>query len=134
MDTVEWDPQTDPHLPAQARYNSESVTQGKAAAKALFQLKHGLQQNPAILLVAFVGRLHAQKGVDVLLAALPHLLASSANAGKGRVLSCLLTLRRHVLYLLAQRVLTNMVTARWPYLVQVSLTSLCCPLLLAVDG
>ena len=52
------------------------MTEGKAAAKALFQQQHGLHQTPNTPLVAFVGRLSSQKGADVLLAALPHLLSS----------------------------------------------------------
>lgn len=75
IDTSEWDPAADVHLPAAARYDSSSISQGKGAAKAYFQQQHGLHQAPDIPLIAFVGRLSAQKGADVLFAALPHLLA-----------------------------------------------------------
>ena len=79
IDTKEWDPSTDPHLPVAARYSSSSVTEGKAAAKALFRQQHGLHPTPNTPLVAFVGRLSSQKGADVLLAALPHMLSSSST-------------------------------------------------------
>ena len=74
IDVGQWDPETSRHLPARARYTAATVSSGKAAAKALFQQRYGLQANPSVPLVGVVGRLAPQKGVDVVLAALPHLL------------------------------------------------------------
>ena len=58
----------------QQRYSSATVLSGKAAAKAYFQQRYGLGVEPGMPLVGMVGRLAAQKGTDVVLAALPALL------------------------------------------------------------
>ena len=73
---------TDKHIPAGMRYTHSNVTSGKAAVKAMFQKQHGLHSNAAIPLIAAVGRLAPQKGFDVVLAALPKLLAPSEPAAK----------------------------------------------------
>jgi starch synthase len=87
IDTQEWNPETDSHLPEGVRYSASTVTSGKAAAKALFQERYGLSIDADIPLVGMIGRLAPQKGVDVVLAALPALLASknasAAPAGTG---------------------------------------------------
>ena len=64
IDEVEWDPATDRHLPQ--RYNAASHAQGKAACKAALQKELGLPQSPDAMLVAFVGRLDEQKGIDLI--------------------------------------------------------------------
>ncbi len=74
VDTTEWDPATDKHLPA--RYGEADVRRGKAICKRA--LLRELQLLPAAEglsapLVAFIGRLDAQKGPDLLLQALPYL-------------------------------------------------------------
>lgn len=46
--------------------------------KAHFQQRYGLAADPGVPLVGMVGRLAAQKGTDVVLAALPALLECSA--------------------------------------------------------
>lgn len=74
-DTREWDPSTDYHLPPEGRYDAGSVREGKARMKALLQARLGLAVSASTPLVGFVGRLTAQKGVDVLLGAAPMLLA-----------------------------------------------------------
>jgi starch synthase len=79
IDTAVWDPQTDPHLAA--HYGVDS---GIRSAKNLNR-KHLLESlgAPATVLdaegplIGFVGRLVYQKGVDLLLEAIPPLLASS---------------------------------------------------------
>ncbi|CAG9464642.1 unnamed protein product [Pedinophyceae sp. YPF-701] len=73
IDTEEWDPRTDAFLPEHARYSLGTVGTGKAAAKQLLQQRLGLEQDPHAPLIGFVGRLEHQKGVDILLAALPEL-------------------------------------------------------------
>ncbi len=77
IDTQEWNPETDRYLPEVVRYSASSVSSGKAAAKTLFQERYGLSIDADIPLVGMIGRLAPQKGVDVVLAALPALLASN---------------------------------------------------------
>ena len=70
IDTSEWDPMADPQLAAP--YSAAALA-GKAQCKAALQREFGLEPSNAPLLV-FVGRLVEQKGVDLLLRALPMLL------------------------------------------------------------
>ncbi len=63
VDYREWDPATDSHLPA--KYDRKSVQRGKQACKAALAAELGLPPSPAPL-VAFIGRLTDQKGVDLL--------------------------------------------------------------------
>eukprot|EP00283_Hemiselmis_rufescens_P004277 CAMPEP_0173428992 /NCGR_PEP_ID=MMETSP1357-20121228/7817_1 /TAXON_ID=77926 /ORGANISM="Hemiselmis rufescens, Strain PCC563" /LENGTH=737 /DNA_ID=CAMNT_0014393101 /DNA_START=137 /DNA_END=2353 /DNA_ORIENTATION=+ len=63
IDTNEWDPMTDKHLVG--KYNVENRT-GKALCKADIQASLGLNVNPDVPLIAFIGRLAPQKGIDVL--------------------------------------------------------------------
>jgi starch synthase len=65
MDTVLWNPAADPHLVA--RYAGSSLQEGKAANKSALQGELGLDPDPRAPLLAFVGRLAHQKGVDLLL-------------------------------------------------------------------
>ena len=66
VDYREWDPATDSHLAE--NYTPETVTQGKAACKAALQQELGLPQVPGVPLIAFIGRLATQKGIDLLTA------------------------------------------------------------------
>ncbi|KHG64560.1 glycogen synthase [Thermus sp. 2.9] len=66
LDTEVFDPARDPHLPAP--YSREDPA-GKALAKEAFRRETGLE--PPIL--AYIGRLDPQKGLDLLLAAWPRL-------------------------------------------------------------
>ncbi|MCS6931706.1 MAG: glycogen synthase GlgA [Acetobacteraceae bacterium] len=71
LDTRIWDPATDPLLPA--RFSAADPAP-RAANKRALQARFGLAQDAAAPLFAFIGRLAWQKGVDLLLAALPALL------------------------------------------------------------
>jgi starch synthase len=71
VDTVIWDPATDEALPA--RYCAAELG-GKAVCKQRLQGELGLHEGPAALLVGVVSRLTLQKGIDLLLAALPALM------------------------------------------------------------
>jgi starch synthase len=72
IDDVAWDPAKDPHLPA--RYSRQDLS-GKAACKAALQRELGLPVRRDVPLVAMVGRLAEQKGIDLVAAALPDILA-----------------------------------------------------------
>ena len=71
IDLDEWDPARDPHLPA--HFDAGKVA-GKHACKEALQRELGLPVRPDLPLVAMVGRLADQKGVDLVLAVLPELL------------------------------------------------------------
>jgi starch synthase len=71
VDTAAWDPATDAHLPV--RYSAERLDL-KPAAKQALRRALGLGETPGPLAVA-VTRLTEQKGMDLVLAALPALLA-----------------------------------------------------------
>jgi starch synthase len=64
-----WSPETDAALPR--RYGADSAARGKAAAKAALQRRFGLDEDPNALLFGAVTRLTWQKGLDLVLAALP---------------------------------------------------------------
>ncbi|WP_372525070.1 glycogen synthase GlgA [Piscinibacter sp.] len=76
VDGVVWNPQTDPGLPA--RYGRDDLA-GKAVCKQALRQELGLQANAAAPLFAVVSRLTSQKGLDLVLAALPALLARGAQ-------------------------------------------------------
>jgi starch synthase len=84
IDTAEWDPATDRHLPAS--FDALKLA-GKAACKKALQEELGLPARPEVPLLAVVSRLADQKGIDLLLAALPDLLRRDlqlAVLGSGR--------------------------------------------------
>lgn len=65
IDETVWNPATDAHLVK--RYDAKSFLAGKAANKAALQKELGLPAEPNTPLVAFVGRLAEQKGIDLIL-------------------------------------------------------------------
>lgn len=72
IDTELWNPATDPALPYP--YDAEHLDR-KAADKAALQQELGLAPEPQALLLGLVSRLVAQKGIDLLIDALPLLPA-----------------------------------------------------------
>lgn len=76
VDYGEWDPATDSHL-AQT-YSPENLA-GKQACKKDLQQEAGLEPDPAAPLIGAVGRLDPQKGVDLTLKILPHLLEAGCQ-------------------------------------------------------
>jgi starch synthase len=64
VDYREWDPATDGNLPA--NYTADTVAVGKASCKAELQKQLGLPERADVPLIAFVGRLVEQKGIDLL--------------------------------------------------------------------
>ena len=76
LDIDEWNPATDPHIVA--RYDAADVTP-RAQNKAKLQARMGLAIAPHAPLFAFIGRLAWQKGVDLILEALPAILDNGAQ-------------------------------------------------------
>ncbi|GLC74455.1 hypothetical protein PLESTF_001514700 [Pleodorina starrii] len=76
IDTGEWDPRTDPYLP---RNYHEGSLGGKGLCKAALQQSLGLPPDPAAPLLGFIGRLDYQKGPDLVLQALPKLVAAGCQ-------------------------------------------------------
>ncbi len=76
IDTDRWNPAADPHLPA--RFDAKHLVQ-RADNKAALQTRMNLALDPAAPLFAVVGRLTWQKGMDLLLGALPGLLDLGAQ-------------------------------------------------------
>ncbi len=76
LDTAVWDAAADPHIAAQF---SVARLRRRPRNKAALQATLGLAPDPAALLFGVVSRLTEQKGMDLLLAALPALLAHGAQ-------------------------------------------------------
>ncbi|WP_341887327.1 glycogen synthase GlgA [Variovorax sp. YR752] len=76
VDGAVWDPATDSGLAA--RYSAQDLA-GKPRNKAALQKEVGLATRPDAPLFGVVSRLTAQKGLDLVLAALPALLRSGAQ-------------------------------------------------------
>ena len=71
IDTAAYDPAGDPALPAPYSAADKS---GKALCKAALQQELGLKADPDVPLVAMIGRLTGQKGLDLVQCVLPDLL------------------------------------------------------------
>jgi starch synthase len=80
IDMKEWDPMNDKYL-LPITFSKEDPS-GKAQAKAKLQKELGLDVNPHLPIVAFIGRLAPQKGVDLIEEIFPWLLAHD-QTGKG---------------------------------------------------
>ncbi|MDE1150282.1 MAG: glycogen synthase GlgA [Azospirillaceae bacterium] len=76
VDTTIWDPANDPFLPAP--FSSRHL-KGRAAAKATLQQRFGLAEDPDALVFGVVSRLSWQKGLDLLLEAIPTLIAAGGQ-------------------------------------------------------
>ena len=71
VDYEEWNPETDPLIPA--RFDRRDLS-GKALCKAVLQQETGLPVKPGVPLIGLVGRLMKQKGIDLLAEAMPKLM------------------------------------------------------------
>ena len=76
IDTEYWDPATDPYLAA--KFDAKSVDR-RAANKRALQRRLGLAEKAGTPLFGVVSRLTWQKGMDVLLEAIPDLVALGAQ-------------------------------------------------------
>lgn len=68
-DVGEWSPFLDKYL--DVKYDAATMAEGKAVAKETLQAELGLAVDPNIPVFGFIGRLEEQKGVDILIDALP---------------------------------------------------------------
>jgi starch synthase len=75
IDYEVWNPETDPEIPK--RYTAEDL-EGKRICKASLREELGLRDGPG-LLIGMVTRLAEQKGLDLVLAALPDLVAQGCQ-------------------------------------------------------
>ncbi|CCQ52272.1 glycogen/starch synthase [Crocosphaera watsonii] len=66
-----WNPKKDKFIPA--NYDAETMDSGKKLCKAALQEECGLEVDPDIPILGFIGRLENQKGPDVIMAAMPEL-------------------------------------------------------------
>ena len=71
IDCDEWNPGTDPHLIA--NYNRRTLG-NKLKNKLALQQALGIEVNPTVPLLGFIGRLVEQKGIDLILANIDQLL------------------------------------------------------------
>jgi starch synthase len=71
IDTREWNPSTDPHLVQ--NYDRQHLSR-KQANKVALQKEYDLKQDGQVMLFGLVGRLVQQKGIDLLLEAMPELM------------------------------------------------------------
>jgi starch synthase len=76
IDPVLWNPATDAAIAA--RYDAEQL-QGKAECRRALQAELGLDIDDGALLLTVISRLTAQKGLDLVLSALPELLAAGVQ-------------------------------------------------------
>jgi starch synthase len=65
VDYSQWNPEVDSHLPV--KYGPKNVREGKAQCKAVLQQEFGLpRDNGGAPVIALVGRLSEQKGIDLI--------------------------------------------------------------------
>ncbi len=76
IDDDVWDPATDPAI---AAHFSAGKMRGRAANTAALQARFGLNEDPEALVIGVISRFSWQKGLDLLLAALPRLLETGAQ-------------------------------------------------------
>jgi starch synthase len=72
VDYTEWDPETDPLIPA--RYSRHDM-RGKAVCKEALQRRFGLDIDPEIPIIGVISRFVGQKGLDVLAACIKEIVS-----------------------------------------------------------
>lgn len=77
LDTKEFNPEKDPLIVK--KYTSASFVSERRINKTDLQKEFGLEQNKNRPLIAIIGRISAQKGWDLILEALPHLLSEQKD-------------------------------------------------------
>jgi len=77
IDVDEWDPATDLHIRS---HFDKGHRAGKSLCKRALLRELNLKHKARTPLLGFVSRLADQKGIDLLIAALPHMIAAGAHA------------------------------------------------------
>lgn len=77
IDGSEWNPATDPHLPA--NFSADNVFEGKPECKAALQREFNLPQRSDVPLFGMVSRMADQKGFDLIATAAPQMLKHDAQ-------------------------------------------------------
>lgn len=77
IDVAEWDPANDPHI--RSHFHQDHLA-GKSLSKRALLREFKLTHKGKTPLLGFISRLTGQKGIDLLIAALPHMLAAGAQA------------------------------------------------------
>ncbi|KAM2647761.1 hypothetical protein TB1_000974 [Malus domestica] len=72
MDVQEWNPLTDKYTTI--KYDASTVADAKPLLKETLQAEVGLPVDRDIPVIGFIGRLEEQKGSDILIEAIPHLI------------------------------------------------------------
>lgn len=72
IDVDEWNPENDPHIAAP--FSADDIS-GKAACKADLQAAFNLEADPGVPVFGVVSRLYSQKGLDLLAAIIPRIMA-----------------------------------------------------------
>ncbi|KAK4350969.1 hypothetical protein RND71_030282 [Anisodus tanguticus] len=76
IDIDDWNPLTDEHIAAHYSIND---LDGKVECKTALQKELGLPIRPDCPLIGFIGRLDYQKGVDIILSAIPELMQNDVQ-------------------------------------------------------
>lgn len=89
VDTKDWNPQFDVHLKSDGytNYSLETLQTGKRQCKAALQKELGLPVREDVPIIAFIGRLDQQKGVDLIGEAIPWMMSHDVQLimlGTGR--------------------------------------------------
>ncbi|KAF5958549.1 hypothetical protein HYC85_005774 [Camellia sinensis] len=89
IDTIEWNPQLDVHLKSDGytNYSLETLQTGKAQCKEALQRELGLPVRGNVPLIGFIGRLDNQKGIDIIVEAIPWMMGQDVQLimlGTGR--------------------------------------------------
>ncbi|XP_027359278.1 granule-bound starch synthase 2, chloroplastic/amyloplastic-like isoform X2 [Abrus precatorius] len=89
IDNKDWNPQFDVHLTSDGytNYTLETLQSGKRQCKAALQKELGLPVREDVPVIAFIGRLDQQKGVDLIAEAIPWMMGQDVQLvmlGTGR--------------------------------------------------
>ncbi|KAK7271796.1 hypothetical protein RJT34_27996 [Clitoria ternatea] len=89
IDTKDWNPRFDVHLTSDGytNYTLETLHSGKHQCKAALQKELGLPVRKDVPLLAFIGRLDQQKGIDLIAEAIPWMMGQDVQLvmlGTGR--------------------------------------------------